>query len=111
MARVAPLGRDFFSSAANVRRVASLPHGLSSRPAIVGLVTAQMLRRAGFGIRAIDDDLIQCRFQKFHIMHLRACGDYRQRDSIRVDEQAALGSFFSPDPWGSGRPPLAPKAP
>ena len=61
----------------------------------------EMLMRGILYRRPLRHYLIQCCFQKLHIVHLCPAGDYRQRDSISVDQQAALGPIFFPDPWGS----------
>jgi len=54
-------------------------------------------------------DLIQGRLQKFHVVDLSSAGDYRQRDSTRVDQQASLAPIFFPDQSGWDRQLLAPE--
>lgn len=86
-------------------------NGLLSRLAGITCISTEMLLWGFLGLRTFRHDLIQCRFQEFHVMHLGPAGDYRQRDSIPVDEQTALAPFFFPDLWGSDRQFLVPRAP
>ena len=105
---VAFLGARLLAALANMGKIVAFPHGFCGGFAGIALVRAKMFRlRWG----TIQYDSIQSRLQKFHVMALRPAHDYRQRDSTGVHQQAALGPFFSPGPWGWVRPPPAPTAP
>src|ERR1700722_5357444 len=54
--------------------------------------------------------IVQGGNQQGHIMDVGRAGDDRERDATPVGEQAALASFFSPDPSGWARHILAPGA-
>ena len=86
----------------DVGYVAAGPHRLVCWLARVPLVRAEVLAhppRRG----ARDDEAIQCGLKVHHVMPLGPAHDEGQRDSIPVDEEAALGPFFSPGPSGSAR--------
>ena len=57
------------------------------------------------------DDPIQGRLQEPDVMPLGPADDYRQRDSMPVDEETALGPFFFPGLLGFSRRLLAPEGP
>jgi len=52
--------------------------------------------------RTLDHDLGQGPIQQLRVVHVGAADGDRQRDSMAVDQQAALASFFSPGRSGSG---------
>lgn len=91
----APLG--------DMRHIPAGPYGLIRGLASVPLVSTEVLRGAWSWDGARHDDPVQRGLQEPYIMPLGAAHDQGQRDSIRVDEEAALRAFFFPDPSGSVR--------
>ena len=108
--RILLLGLNLFSPLAHMRRIMTLFNRFLGWLSGVAFIRAQVLLPVFLHLWAFNHDLIQRRLQQFHIMFLRPARDYRQRDSIRVDEQAALRPIFFPDPWGWGRPFPVPMA-
>jgi len=108
--RIASFALHFFSPLAHMRQIVPPLDGLLSGLASIPFVSAQMLFWGHIRFGTFCHDLIERRLQEFHVVNLSTAHDYRQRDSIRVDEQAALAPFCFPDLWGLDRRPLAPKA-
>jgi hypothetical protein len=86
IALIAPLCVYLFSSRTHVWHVATLLNRFLGRLAGIASVSAEVLLRGILNRRPIYHDLIQGWFQKFHVVDLSSAGDYRQRDSNRVDE-------------------------
>ena len=97
------LGHPVFTPLGDVRHIPAGSHRRVRGLAGVPLIPAEVLRGARFGGGALHDDPVQRGLQEPHIMPLGAAHDQGQRDSIRVDEEAALRAFFFPDPSGSAR--------
>jgi len=95
-------GRGLRPPLRDVRPVPPGPHGVVRRLAGVPFIPAEVLARRLRG-RAGDHDAVQRGHEEHHVMALGPAHDEGQRDSIPVDEEAALGPFFSPDPSGSAR--------
>jgi len=87
----------------DVRHIPAGPHGRVRGLAGVPLVPAEALRGARSGGGALHDDPVQRGLEERDVMPLGAAHDQGQRDSIRVDEEAALRAFFFPDPSGWAR--------
>jgi len=87
----------------DVRHLPAGPHGRVRGLAGVPLVPAEALRGARSGGGALHDDPVQRGLEERDVMPLGAAHDQGQRDSIRVDEEAALRAFFFPDPSGWAR--------
>jgi hypothetical protein len=64
------------------------------RPGVAFVAAEVVAARLRWGAR--DDDPIQRGLQEGYTMPVGAAHDSGQRDSIRVDEKAALGSPFPP---------------
>lgn len=96
-------GRGSHPPLRNVREVPAAAHCVVCRLACVPLVRAEVLAPVGPRLWAGTDDLIERGLEQRHIMPLSPAHDEGQRDSIRVDEEAALGALFFPDPLGSAR--------
>jgi hypothetical protein len=69
-----------------MRPIVAALYGLLRGFASIGLVSAEILFRRILSRGPADYDLVQCRFQEFHVVDLGSAGDYRQRDSTRVDQ-------------------------
>jgi len=86
----------------DVRHIPAGPHGLVRWLARVAFIPAEVLALLlRWGAR--DDHLGQRGHEQRHVMPLSPAHDEGQRDSIPVDEEAALRAFFSPGPLGSAR--------
>ena len=59
-------------------------YGFLGRITTIALVSTKVLSRFILGWETLNHNLVQCRFQEFHVVNLSAAGDYRQRDSTRV---------------------------
>jgi hypothetical protein len=91
---------------APLRDVGHIPpgsYGLIRRLTRVPFVPTEVLAMGGPGPRPATDDPVQRGGQEPHVMPVGAAHDEGQRDSIPVDEEAAFGPPFSPDPSGSAR--------
>jgi hypothetical protein len=106
-----PAGAGFLSTLSNMRRVATLPHGLRCGVPCIGFVRTQVLPPTATGLWAHDDNAVQGDRQQFDIMPIGSADDKGQRDASTVHQQAALAAFFSPDRWGCYPPLPAPVAP
>ena len=60
--------------------------GIKRRFALVSGIGAEMLRMFGRWFRARSHHCVQRGLQQFHIMHVGAAGDERQRDATAVDQ-------------------------
>ena len=81
----------------HVGSVTALPHDGLGWFAPVGFVGAQVLRLPASGFGATHDNAVQGEVQQFHVMAIGAADDKRERGAKTVDQQTALGAFFSPD--------------
>ena len=82
----------------HVGRVAAFTHGGGSWFSPISFVGAQVLRSPASGFGATHDNPIQGLIQKLYIMAIGAADDKGERGAKTVDQQAALGPFFFPDP-------------
>lgn len=90
------------------RRIASGENLLANSFSIISLVRIQeSLPFVGEG----DDHGIQYGTKLTDVMSVRSGNDQRQRDATCVHQEMALGPFFFPDPWDSGRSLLVQGAP
>jgi len=95
----------------DVRQVAArADRGIGGLPA-VPLVGTEVLAAARAGDGTGDDDGVERGHEEDGIMPVGAAHDEGQRDSTRVDEEAALGPFFFPGPSGSAPRLPTPGAP
>jgi len=101
--RVSASRRGILASLRDVGYVLAGAHGLIRRLPRVPFVPTEVLALGGPGPRPATDDPVQRGDQEPHVMPVGAAHDQGQRDSIRVDEEAAFRPLFSPDPSGSAR--------
>ncbi len=94
----------------NMRDIVASPHNCCGGLAAVTFVGAQMLATPATWFGPPNDNAVQGFRQQFDVMSVRPADDKRERDASPVHQQAALGAFFSPDPWGCCRPLPAPAA-
>ena len=95
-------GRGILPPLRDVRHVPAAPHGLVRRVTRVPFITAEVLALlCRWGAR--DNHLGQRGHEERHVMPVSPAHGEGQRDSIPVDEEAALRAFFSPGPSGSAR--------
>lgn len=72
---------------------------LADRIAYVTSIQAEILLVfPSCDFRSLNDDLSQRPIQQLGVVKICAADGDRQRESTAVDQQAALASFFSPDP-------------
>jgi len=99
VSRLALLVGALFFALLDVRAIVPRGHTLLGRFALVARVAAQMLRLPFARLRPLADHRVQRLVQQFHVMRVGSADDDRQRDSTRVDQQAALAPIFFPGPW------------
>ena len=95
--------------ARNMRNISSRAHLLLGRLTSVAFIHAEVLRRFLGRLGPPHHDRVQRLGQQLHVVAIGPGDDKRERGATAVYEQAALGSFFFPDPSGCSPPPLAPK--
>src|ERR1017187_2439486 len=98
---LATTGRfGFLADLRHVGNVAARPHDRGGRLATVAFVGTQVLAAPPARLGPPNHNAVQGLGQQFHIMPVGPADDKRERDASPVDQQAAFGAFFSPDPWG-----------
>jgi len=95
--------------AGNMRDIAPRAHLLLGRLAPVAFVHAEVLRLMLGRLGPPNHNRVQRLGQELHVVPIGPGDDKRERGATAVHQQAALGSFFSPDRSGCFRPPLGPK--
>lgn len=91
--------------------IAPLAHLLLGGLASLALIHAEVLAAAFRRLGSRDYDRVQRLGQQLHVVPIGSGDDKRERGATAVHQQTALGPFFSPDPSGCFRRPLAPRAP
>ena len=111
VSRVFPLEFYLFATLPNMRDIALPTNRLLCRLARVSLIRAQVLLDPRPPARALHHQVSQGWTQQLNVVTVSSADDERQRDSILVDEEAALGPIFFPDPSGWAPPLPSPVAP
>ena len=100
--RLGAFGFGLFAALFDVRTIAARLDLLEGRLAFVAGIRAQILDGLLRGLRPRDDDGIKRRGQQLDVMHVGPADDERERDPTAVHQQAALATFFFPDPLDCG---------
>src|SRR5580704_1892629 len=90
----------FLTDLLHVWNIATSADNRRRRFPAVSFIGAQVLPPLAGRLGTPNDDAVERFRQQFHIMPVGSADDKRKRDASPVDQQAAFGPLFFPDPWG-----------